>query len=254
MSTDLSREIEKRVQVTQMDTIKRLKLWGLSLQTFKVVDLGTGIGGGAFALAAIAKEVIGVDNNADQLRIAIDEGRIRDKKNVGFVYHDLTNPAPSNYSGKADFLVLQDVLEHVPDVERALATAKTWVREGGTAFVSFPPYYSPVGGHHHYAKKPFRFIPWLHVILTKQALQRTLPDDARYREEVFSLNRITVGAFEALLAKTGWKLVTRSADLIRPSIASKYGIPVVPCDWGLKLRGFREVFLTGVYYLIQRVD
>ena len=77
---------------------------------------------------------------------------------------------------------------------------------GGSVLLSFgPTWYHPLGGH------LFSVFPWAHVLLQEEALiewrAQFKQDGARQFGEVEGgLNQMTIGRFEAILAKTEFKV------------------------------------------------
>ncbi|MGH8626823.1 MAG: class I SAM-dependent methyltransferase [Gammaproteobacteria bacterium] len=240
---------EYRKHLTTAATLRQLQAWGVPVSGQRVVDLGCGSGGGVLALAAAGAHAHGIDLDANAIVVARQQARERGLP-VTFDIGDVTDPPPPSFQGHADLVLLQEVIEHVKNIEQVLRTARAWLKPHGRCMVTFPPYYSPAGGHHHHARQPYRYIPWLHLILPQQVLLRCLPQDARYREEVRTLNRITISQFEAAVAATGWCIRDRVAYLIRPSISVKLSLPTISGGRLLRIPWLREWMLTGVEYLL----
>lgn len=95
-----------------------------------VIDLGCGGGLLALPLAESGARVIGVDVAATALR----EAAARRQPRFCAVAGDL-RLAPVA-TGRADLVLLADVLEHVDDPDVAVATAATLLRPGGHLFVN----------------------------------------------------------------------------------------------------------------------
>lgn len=96
-----------------------------------VVDLGCGGGLLAEPLLEAGARVIGVDLSQQSLRTAADRPGTQPRL---YVRADLARPPVAD--GIADVVVLADVLEHVPDVEAALAAAGRIAKEGGLVYVN----------------------------------------------------------------------------------------------------------------------
>jgi 2-polyprenyl-6-hydroxyphenyl methylase / 3-demethylubiquinone-9 3-methyltransferase len=101
--------------------------WGARLRGARVVDLGCGGGLLAAPLAESGARVIGVDLSGASLHAA------RARVTAHFVRGDMRR-APLA-TGRAQFGLLADVLEHVEDPERALAEAARILAPGGELFV-----------------------------------------------------------------------------------------------------------------------
>jgi SAM-dependent methyltransferase len=241
--------IDRRQNLTEVSVLKTLRDWEFDLSGKKVLDLGCSDGGGTFAFAMAGATARGVE--LDPLRVDAARGAEETiRSGAEFQVGNALEAPRGADDGWADLVVLQEVVEHVPDLEGALASAYGWAKDGGYCYVSFPPYFSPVGGHHHYARAPFRFMPWLHLLLPVSMLLKTLPDDEDYREEVRTINQITIARFERVAERLGWKIEERQADIVRPSISLKMGLPIVSGNWLGSVPLLREMFLTGVQYLL----
>lgn len=242
---------EYRERVTADHALRQLERWGIPVAGRCVVDLGCGDGGGTLALAAAGAKCHGVDVDAAAVAVATQRAGQRADPPT-FEIGNLTEPPPPAWRGQADLVLLQEVIEHVGDITQTLRAVTEWLKLGGQCMVTFPPYYSPVGGHHHYARVPYRFIPWLHLMVPQRVLLACLPSDTRYRDEVRTLNRITIARFEAAAAMTGWRVLHRVAYLIRPSISAKLSVPTLPAGWLIRVPGLRDFLVTGVEYLLSR--
>lgn len=107
-----------------------LEQWFGSPRALQVVDLGCGGGLMSVPLARAGAAVIAVD----RCRPALREGRAHARGGVQFVQGDVcAAPLPD---GCADLVLLSDVLEHLDEPARAVATAARLLRPGGHLFVN----------------------------------------------------------------------------------------------------------------------
>lgn len=74
-----------------------------------VVDIGCGKGENAYAVAQVAKEVVGIDIDASSIEVAKNK-YVRD--NVKFMLGDVTT---HEFGKKFDKIILSNVLEHIED-------------------------------------------------------------------------------------------------------------------------------------------
>lgn len=95
----------------------------------RAVDVGTGTGALAFALAPLVREVVGVDSAADLLAAA----RAQAPANVTFVEGDATNLPFER--GEFDLAATLRVLHHVARPELVVAELTRVTRPGGTILV-----------------------------------------------------------------------------------------------------------------------
>src|SRR5687767_5651358 len=118
----------------------------------RVLDLGCGEGYGAFLLARDAREVVGVDIDADTIVHARNRyGSLRRK--LTFIEGALTEvPADQR---TFDVVVCFEALEHITEHDRMFAEVRRVLAEGGVLVVSTPNRraYSDQTGH----SNPFHF-------------------------------------------------------------------------------------------------
>lgn len=100
-----------------------------------VIDFGCGNGGYTNFLTKKYKQVLGIDFHVKPLK--------HDNK-VNFENHNLLKYKSSK---KADFVFCASVIEHVEDQEQFIKTISDNLKNNGSLYLSFPPFYSFVGGH-----------------------------------------------------------------------------------------------------------
>ncbi len=203
---------------------------GVSIEGCNVLDIGCGDGGTTRVFAETAESTLGTDiaafdwSEADGLRF--ETADVLDESWV------------SSVGRSFDLVVLRDVVEHIEDKRRLMDHIGRLIVPGGYLFVTFPPYYSVFGGHQQVYLKDsvLRFVPWVHWHPKLRELWR---------------GRMTIGGFERLLRASGYRVVGREFYLLRPSFELRYGTPTVRMrlPW---LRGIRELFCTGAYYVAAR--
>lgn len=202
---------------------------GVPLAGRAVLDAGCGYGG---VLAALAERhplgaALGVDLDADMIRA----GSSRCPPGVRLASGDFLRLDGPRF----DLILLRDVLEHIVDVEGALAKAAALLDPGGTVFASFAPFYSPFGGHQHNGAGPSSRIPWLHLL--PEAAFRSLlrlPGNS-YKTggnlaadiDTVLRTRLTLERFERAARAAGLRIQYRAYYLSRPEYAVKLGIPEV---------------------------
>jgi SAM-dependent methyltransferase len=116
---------------------------------------------------------------------------------------------------KADRILCIDAFEHFDDPAAILASMAGMLRPGGEVLVTFgPPWLHPYGGH------AFSIFPWAHLLFTERALCRWRGDyrddgATRFGEVEGGLNRMTVGRFRRLVARSPFRFASFEALPIR---------------------------------------
>jgi SAM-dependent methyltransferase len=114
---------------------------GISIQGVEVLDVGCGQGGYGDVMASTGARVT-----------SIDLSRLKTTR-LAFVLADaLRLPFDSN---RFPVVFCASLIEHVPDPVRLLAEIRRVLTPDGVAYLSFPPFYSPVGGHQF---KPYHLL------------------------------------------------------------------------------------------------
>lgn len=117
--------------------------FGIEVERKRVLDLGSGIGGYTEEIARSGAKVIGLD--------LISPSKSQQGA-VSIVANALSSPLRDR---SVDFILCASLIEHVPDPLRLLREIERMLRRGGYCYLSFPPFYSPLGGHEY---SPFHYL------------------------------------------------------------------------------------------------
>lgn len=108
------------------------------------LDLGCGTGETSIRLARAGKQVTGVDISSKLLSVSAH----KNIQNLSFVVSDIsTMPFPDNF---ADCIALNDVIEHIPDVESLLKEFVRVVKKDGTIIILSPNLLTPIKPIRHF--------------------------------------------------------------------------------------------------------
>lgn len=220
--------------------VRFLRSRGIEVAGRCVADIGCGYGGYSLALQAAGARVVALD-----LFVPGGSTATGGPKAVSFVMGDAV--AVPLRSESFDLIVCTSLIEHIPRPERLLAELYRLVRRGGIAYVSFPPFYSPRGGHQfspfHYlgeraaVRLARRFGRWQDSELVRQA-QVGAPESFGTAWGSWGLYVLTIGKFERLLRDTAFVVRERSTRLSPFDLS---GFPVL-----------RELLTWHVQYLLER--
>jgi SAM-dependent methyltransferase len=114
---------------------------GIGIQDARVLDLGCGCGGYSYAMASAGAQVT-----------SLDLSRPKTTPPTLVLADALQLPFDSN---RFPVVFCASLIEHVPDPARLLAEIKRVLTLDGMIYLSFPPFYSPVGGHQF---KPYHLL------------------------------------------------------------------------------------------------
>jgi 2-polyprenyl-3-methyl-5-hydroxy-6-metoxy-1,4-benzoquinol methylase len=118
----------------------------------RVLDVGSGYGGMLIAMAEQGAEVTGIEIDAERARMG--KARLDElKMEVAYIEGDICDEATANELGEFDVVVCQDVLEHVMEPGRVIASLCRMMKRGGVIYVQIPNKYGidQLMKDHHYA-------------------------------------------------------------------------------------------------------
>lgn len=189
----------------------------------------------------------------------LDERAVRESPFVEDENFTLTVGDALALEGRSyDLVILRDVLEHVPRRDDMLAACRRSLRPGGALFVSFPPYYSPFGGHQQVAANWPRLAPYLHVLPGSLFFRLVRLEDNVYLRAEDLLGdmtsvrqtRLTIGRAERAFRRAGLGVAHRQFFLLRPEYAVRYGLPSLGAGPIGAVPLVREALVMGAFYLL----
>jgi ubiquinone/menaquinone biosynthesis C-methylase UbiE len=234
---------------------------GVSFAAQRVLDVGCGLGGKSVALAERGVSVLGVDLSLENVRAGAGLATRHRVHGVDFVAADAARLPirPDSF----DLVVSTDTFEHFPQPEVALSEMRRALRKGGILVAVFGPFGSPLGSHLYNRI----FVPWCHLLFSRDTLAEALRELARRRgvgldpvrageeaqraeEEIAyfdnHLNRMTLRRFHKLLEDQPGLVLRRWMKWTPPKLR-----PLAPL---LRVPGLDEV-LTGLLVAVaERTD
>ncbi len=222
-----------------------------------VAQIGSGEGGVLMAfLEEGASSALGTDIETARLEL----GRlIATQLNwpVTFVEHNiLTDPIPDPWHKRYDLVLLRDTLEHIESPEMALFKIAHLVRPGGYVYISFPPYYSPYGGHQHLMRTFCGKFPYVHLLPEPLFQRLTSQGQEPGRSEVRRLRhiRLSFGRLLRAVRAAGYQVIFQRHYLLRPAFRFrlKLPLPVVTLTWPCRyFPGVFQFICTEASYILQ---
>ena len=170
----------------------------------QILEVGCGTGGISLYLASQGFNVTAVDREQYDHRALHAAREYSRKQGIALAIY-LADAGALPFGGEGfDCVVCCNVVEHLDDPEAALAEVHRVLRPGGIAFVEFPLFRSPYGGHIDDCIK----VPWFHL-LPKQRVQAELRRRGGEKDfEVFrTLSGITNRRFRGIAANLGFETI-----------------------------------------------
>jgi SAM-dependent methyltransferase len=165
--------------------------------------------------------------------LELEPGRIALAKtrnpNLEILAGDITDPGVVGKLGTTfDLIVMRDVIEHVPDKAAAFRNLRALLKSEGLLYITFPPRFSPFGGHHQNGKTLLRKIPYLHLFprAVIRILGRFTGESPHIIESAIRNYRIglSISRFEALCRTSGFRPKVKELFLFRPVYRTRMGI------------------------------
>lgn len=215
---------------------------------FKVLEVGCAEGG--FLHVLLNRGIYAVGLELAWHRIAL--AKTLDPR-LEIVHGDITDPKViQRLKESFDLVVMREVIEHVELREKAFENITQLLKPNGFLYVSFPPKFSPFGGHHQNGNSFLRYVPYLHLL--PPGLLRFLEMITKESPHIIEnailnfKNGLTISQFERLCQHFGFHPIVKALYTIRPIFQIRTGLkpfrfPSVPI--------LREFFTLGCEYLLQ---
>lgn len=221
----------------------------------RVLEVGCGEGGNLLPFALIGCEVTGVDFSAKKIENARNYFRINGADGAFFCADFFDFPLQDK---AFDVILVHDVMEHIApeDKGRFLDRIRAFLAPGGVAFLAFPAWQMPFGGHQQTcSRKVLRVLPWIHLLPKPlyRGILRLFKDTEGHIEELMYIRRskMTVERFEKLCRAHGFAVLDRTLWLINPHYKAKFGLHPVKLKLGMdRIPYLRNWFSTSCWYIV----
>ena len=213
-------------------------LWsfGIDIKGKCVLDLGSGIGGYSAKMARCGAKVISLDLIKPPSELVPGCASI--------VANALSTPLSDE---GVDFVFCASLIEHVSDPGRLLAQIHRILTKGGYCYLSFPPFYYPLGGHEF---SPFHYLGeyWAIQLTSRYRrpikwvsnIYRVSPNPQLFSEvyQDWGLFKMTIVRAKQLIVFSGLKIVDMS---------TRY-LPISMIRWPI----LREIFTWHAQFLLMK--
>lgn len=257
------RHFDRRVYFTELANTSREYFVGYVRKTkpltpqSKVLEIGCGEGGNLMPFAEIGCEVTGIDINGTKINNARQFFEEHHQSGTFVVSDFMKVQPPSNEMEKYDLVIVNDVFEHIEQPYKLpfLKHMMLFMRTDAVAFLGFPGWQMPFGGHQQMCKGNLSKIPFLHLLPEKQYV-RLLAKKGESEgtiNELLSIRRskVTIESFENLIDTLGLKVKDRTMWFINPHYKQKFHLYPVREIWPFTALPYvRNYYTTTVWYLL----
>lgn len=184
---------------------KFLDFQKICLKDYLVLDLANGYGGETTIFDKYCKQVIGLDLTFP-------------KRNFSFpqiVANALTSPFANE---SFDLIICASLIEHVHNPKELLFEIDRLLKAEGVVYISFPPFYSPLGAHNF---SPFHYFGerinlQIYKFIVKNFLKKeflwgnTIPTSYSNAYGRSGLNKMTIKTVKKLIKDSNFEIIDQS--------------------------------------------
>mgnify|MGYP001172384736 FL=1 len=215
--------------------LKYLLSRGISTHNFRILDLGNGFGGQTIGMSHSHNYVVGLDLNYPPIKLSTDQVRA----------DALHSPFDPN---SFDLILTASLVEHLLDQKLLFKELYRLVKPDGYIYLSFPPFYSPVGGHgyapfHYFGEKTAVFLSRLrNRLLNKKIFGKdvSLGDSYSSAYTNWGLYRTTIKNVKEQIRVSGFEIIDQSTKWF-------------PLDFS-KIPLIGEVLTWHVQFLLKKIS
>lgn len=216
---------------------------------YEILDVGCAEAGFLDALHAARHPCMGLEVEPE--RIAISKSF---NPELDILQGDITDPGiVSRIRRKFDLIVIRDVIEHIPDKDVVFEHLSALLQADGFIYITFPPRFSPFGGHQQNGRSILRTIPYLHLLPVPaiRALGKSAGEYPEVIDLIVTQKKIglTIRRFTELCSSHGYRIHRKELFLSRPVFQVRYGLPTKRMP---DIPAIREFVVLGCECLLQK--
>jgi 2-polyprenyl-3-methyl-5-hydroxy-6-metoxy-1,4-benzoquinol methylase len=215
----------------------------------RILEVGCAEGGFLDVLEAAGIHAAGIELMQDRVERA---HTLNPKLNVRV--GDITDPVLRNqFDDGFDLIILRDVIEHIPNREATFQNLEKLLNPDGCVYITFPPRFSPFGGHHQNGRSALKRMPWLHLLPAWKV--RMLGRWFRENEHIIEgaihnfRNGLSVRRFIRLYKMYGFEPAVNELFLSRPIYKTRFGWKTIRFP---NIPFFREFLATGCEVILKK--
>ena len=233
--------------------IPYIRRWHKIEAGMNILEIGCGEGGNLLPFAEMGCHTTGVD-------IAVC--RIEEAKHYfdhchaegEFIAEDIFRL--ESLRRRYDIVICHDVIEHIDDKKALLLKISSYLKADGMAFISFPAWQMPFGGHQQICKsRVLSHLPFVHLLPARlyEALIKLFGESTQCADELLSIKqtRITIEQFEQVVSTTNLLVRHRLLWLVNPHYEVKFGLHPCRLPYVLsRIPYLRDFFSSSCFYLL----
>jgi len=221
-----------------------------------ILEIGCGEGGNLEPFVDLNLSVIGVDINEKQIENAkIYLSDHPNSNNLKLIAENIYNVTTEDI-GKFDFIMMRDVIEHIPNQEMFMGYIKQFLKPEGKIFFGFPPWQMPFGGHQQGCRSKIgKTLPYYHILPAPiySFLLKLFGEAEGTIKGLLNTKStgISIERFEKILKTNQYKIDKKTSYFINPNYEIKFKlkprkqIPILG-----SIPYLRNFVNTCVYYIV----
>ncbi|MGD8780146.1 MAG: class I SAM-dependent methyltransferase [Ignavibacteria bacterium] len=152
-----------------------------------------------------------------------------------------------------DLIVMREVIEHVPDKDKAFENLYKLLKDDGYLFISFPPKYSGFAGHQQVGRSILKFTPYIHLLpdFIVSILVKIFGESPNFVKHINSnyATGISIRRFNSLCRKYNFYFHKKEFYLFRPIYKQRFNLPVIKI---FNIPLLREILAFGCECLLRK--
>lgn len=227
----------------------------MQIKDISVLEIGCGEGGNLQPFLEQGCTVVGVDLAKD--KIANGKSYLSDYiKNERCLLYD-KDVFKIDSLGEFNLIFFRDVIEHIADHKNLLDFTYDHLKPNGLAFIAFPPWQNPFGGHQQMLNSFLSKIPYIHL-LNKNLYRRLLKLSGERDEvikELIELNdsKVTIEHFIKLVQGTDLKMLDMRLYFVNPNYEVKFNLkPLILNEYLARIPYLRNFLSTTCYAVLKK--
>jgi SAM-dependent methyltransferase len=233
--------------------------WKVPSQDARMLDIGCAEAGILAAWAEAGGFGLGLELSPSRLMFARRFAKPLHSARVQFIAADFFHMPVKTDLQNFDLVLLRDVFEHLPEKTTAFSALVRLMKPGTRLILTFPPFYSPFGGHQQMLGGFLRRIPWFHILPEPLWRRFTAYIEKHDPNPLFLVemeklrrHRMSIALCKRLARQNGLLLEGQRYYLSRPSYKLRFGWPVIRANALGRLPVLRELFITGAVMMMRK--